>query len=158
MVITMVLGTNLEKSLLKDNLEQLVAVHKFSSVFEMGERLEIDTETTRALLDELLGEGRLEGILDESGDRFFSSKVKVSDAPTLPSSPELVFEHPNTKNGLYVAIAGLVTIVMALVFPNISIGSLAFEDIRAVFVMVGIVLFLGGLMFISRRESKKRIV
>ena len=55
LVITMVLGTNLEKSLLKDNLEQLVAVHKFSSVFEMGERLEIDTETTRALLDELLG-------------------------------------------------------------------------------------------------------
>lgn len=137
---------------LKQTVEQLIEVHKYSSITEISEKLEIDEDSTRELIQDLIEDGSLEGRIDESGSRFFSSNVKVSTAPSLPSGPDIEVQRPDLGNGKYGLVAGFVLFIISEVLPDFSIGFLAMEDLRGILIIISLAIIIASLMFLSRKE------
>lgn len=137
----------------KEKLVNLVIEHNVSAITILSETLKLDPEAVIELINELLSENELHGVLSVDGKRFFRSDAKVSDAPVIhrdDTMPE--FLSYDTRPGKTIAIIGFLVIIGgALVGSNAT--DVTEENFGAVLFLVGLVIFLSGLYLVTKRDT-----
>lgn len=137
----------------KSQLVELVNAENVSAIRVMADELEISLEDVKALIDECIAEGQLQGSITEDGQRFFKTDIKLSEAPVIPSevqTPE--FLKFDVRPGIITSVIGLIVIAVGVIL-NYYAMDLIQQDFGIIFVLVGIVLLFSGMLCLSRRKT-----
>lgn len=137
----------------KSDLIELVNKENVSAIRIMADRLDIEPDEVRTLIEESLSEGTLVGSMTEDGERFFKTEFKLSDAPVIHSevkAPE--FLEFDVRPGIAISIIGFVTIVFGIFINTITMDIIE-QDFGAIVVFVGIIILFSGLFCLSRRKT-----
>ncbi len=136
----------------KEKLVNLVVEHNVSAIMILSEKLKLDPEAVIELINELISEDKLHGMISEDGKRFFRSDAKVSDAPVIHRDeymPE--FLSYDTRPGKAIAIIGFIVLIggglvnyYATVVPE--------RDFAAILFFVGLAIFFGGLYLATKKQ------
>lgn len=131
---------------------QLITEGHLSSIEAISDELGIHPDTTRDIIQELVEAEALSGAFDVTSERFFRSDVRTSTAPIIPSQRQdiPIIVESETRLGKYVSILGLVMFIVGQFFPDSLVSGSLLADIGAVIVIGGLVVFIFGLMFLSR--------
>jgi hypothetical protein len=137
----------------KSHLIRLIQNENISAIIVMSEKLNIDPDGVIAMINELIADGDMEGSFSEDGSRFFKSSVTISKAPVIPRDekpPE--FMSYNSKPGKVIALIGFLVLAGGVVV-NASATDIQEQNIAAVLILIGLLVFLIGLYFIARRGT-----
>ena len=139
---------------MKERLVLLVKVDDLSSVQMMSSDLGISEEEVRIFLTELTQEGTLNGYLSEDGERYFKRDVKVSEAPVIHREEDVPdFLKFDTRPGRIAAIFGLALAAIG-VFGLVNSGDdLQMENFGAVLTLIGAVVTMAGLFYLTMRKT-----
>ena len=116
--------------------------------------LGISQEEVRTILTELTQEGTLKGYLTEDGKRYFKRDVKVSEAPVIHKKDDVPeFMKFDTRPGKMAAMFGLVLAASGFIGLVNSGDNLQMENFSAALTLIGVVVTLAGLFYISMRKT-----
>ncbi len=127
--------------------------HNVSAIAILSEKLELDEEAIIELINELISEDKLHGMMSEDGARFFRSDAKVSDAPVIhrdDTMPE--FLSYDTRPGKVIAIIGFIVLIGAGLINYYS-TDVTEENFAAILFLVGLAIFLSGLYLVTKKET-----
>ncbi|MHA2005552.1 MAG: hypothetical protein ACW960_15925 [Candidatus Thorarchaeota archaeon] len=127
-----------------------------SSIQVMSERMGLEMEEVIFLLNEMIGEGSLEGQVTPDGLRFFRDKVKVSDAPKIELPDEgPAFLRYDTRPGKIIAILGLAVLIIGLGVSYIAAETQSplFLNVAMMLLGIGTILMMVGGCQVSRRPA-----
>ena len=125
-----------------------------SAIELLAKIVRTDEEGTRALIEELVKEGKLEGYITEDGRRFFRTQVRVSDKPKIQSEDKLPdFMTYNTAPGRIVAAIGATMGIIGVAFLALSGGIMYYENIGLTVLLFGVVVMLSGCFWIGRKKT-----
>ena len=137
----------------KDALIDLVMNKNVSGIQIFADRLKITSEEVIELINELLEEGKLHGTLTEDGSRFFKSDVKLSAAPSIErDDAPPSFLNFNAKPAIATVILGVIIIVFGLIVNAFALDVVE-QNFAAVLILVGLMILLAGLYYISLRKT-----
>ncbi len=137
----------------KEKLVNLVVEHNVSAITILSEKLKLDPEAVIELINELVSENELHGVISEDGKRFFSSDAKVSDAPVIHrDDKQLEFLSYDTRPGKVIAIIGFIVLIGAVLVNNYA-TDVNEHDFAAILFFVGLTIFLGGLYLVTKRDT-----
>ncbi len=137
----------------KEKLVNLVIEHNVSAIMILSENLKLDQEVVIELINELVAENELHGVISEDSKRFFRSDAKVSDAPVIhrnESMPE--FLSYDARPGKVIAIIGFLILVGGALVTYFA-TDVTEADFAAVLFLVGLAIFLGGLYLATKRDT-----
>ncbi len=127
-----------------------------SSVQMMSERLGVEMEEVVSLLNEMIGEGSIEGQVTPDGLRFYRSKVRVSEAPRVPVKDEgPAFLKYNTRPGRIMAILGFIAVIAGLGVSFIASESQSvfMLNVSMLLLLVGTIIMILGAYQVGRRPA-----
>ncbi|MHA1903501.1 MAG: hypothetical protein ACXADL_01825 [Candidatus Thorarchaeota archaeon] len=151
-------NSNLTAEATKEGLLELVVDARLSSVDLMSTQLNTDDDTIVLYLEDLIREGRVNGVLSQDKSRFFRSDLEVSKAPVVPSiGEEPVIKKIDSGMSKYVAIAGMILIVSSAISLNLTLGTLFFENFFRMLFMISIVILAAGCIGISRKNPPSSV-
>jgi hypothetical protein len=137
----------------KSQLVNLILNKNISATVTMSEKLGVDTSDVISMINELLVTGDLSGSLTEDGSRFYKSSVKVSTAPTIPRDEKLPkFLSYDTRPGKVIAIIGFLVLAGGVVV-NAFAADISDQNLAALLILIGLLVFLIGLYFVARRGT-----
>jgi len=137
----------------KEKLLHLVVENNVSAIMILSEKLELDPEAVTELINELVTENALHGVISEDGKRFFRNDAKVSGAPVIhrnESMPE--FLSYDTRPGKAIAIIGFLVLIGGGLVSYYA-TDVAEADFAAILFLVGLAIFLGGLYLATKRDT-----
>ncbi|MCK4566077.1 MAG: hypothetical protein KAU48_02100 [Candidatus Thorarchaeota archaeon] len=136
----------------KEKLIGLIMEHNVSAIVILSEKLELDQDAVIELINELVSENGLHGIISEDGVRFYRSDAKVSDAPVIHRDDKLPeFLSYDTRPGKVIAIIGFIVLIGAGLV-NYYATDVPERDFAALIFLVGLVIFLGGLYLATKKQ------
>lgn len=153
-MIIMTLERPQNKAQLDEFVERAINEYKLSSIREMSEIADVSVERVVEVIQELLNNNRIDGRLDLENERFFSSKVDVSTAPSIKNSTNARIIQPDNKYGKYAILSGAALMVIDELIPTFTINSISSADIKGILLLVGLGLIFGGLYYIGQRGTK----
>ena len=122
----------------------------------MSDRLGIEMEDVVSMLNEMIGEGSLEGQVTPDGQRFFRKEVEVSKAPRITVSDEgPAFLRYDSRPGKIIGIIGLIVILIGLGISYLASESQSFAMLNQAIAAIGIgilLMIIGGYQ-IGRRPT-----
>jgi hypothetical protein len=143
---------------LKTKLYQLVAESKMSSLDMISDMVGTDEEMVRAVLEELLEDGSLNGSFTEDGHRFFLSEVSISTAPKAAMQDKgYEVARADTRNGRMVLFTGLAMMIGGYITLNLTSIHAMMEHLGGAIVMIGLVVLIIGWLMISRADPPSNI-
>ncbi len=143
---------------LKTRLYQIITEKRISALSMLSDMVASDEEQTKALLEELVEEGALEGSFTHDGNRFFLSDVKVSSAPTaLTKGKGFTIKKVETRNGKLVLSSGLVMMITGYLMRGLIAFNAMFENAGVSFITTGLVILIVGGLMITRADPPSNI-
>lgn len=143
---------------LKSRIYHIIMNEKISSLRMISRMSGTDEVKARSILDELVGEGTLEGAFTEDGQRFFLSDIKVSSAPISPTQDEgFSIKKVDTKLGNVVLISGVVMMFAGYVARGLVTISTMMESIGSAVIMIGLVVLIVGWLMITRADPPSNL-
>ncbi len=137
----------------KEKIVSLIMKHNVSAIAILSENLELDQEAVIELINELISENGLHGMVSEDGVRFFRSDAKVSDAPVIHREDHLPeFLSYDSRPGKVIAIIGFIILIGAGLVTNYA-TDITEENFAAGLFLVGLVIFLGGLYLVTKKDT-----
>ncbi len=137
----------------KEKLVSLIMKHNVSAIAILSEKLELDQDAVIELINELVSENGLHGIISEDGVRFYRSDAKVSDAPVIHREDKMPeFLSYDTRPGKVIAIIGFIVLIGAGLV-NYYATDLPERDFAAILFFVGLVIFFGGLYLVTKKKT-----
>lgn len=137
----------------KEKLVNLVIEHNVSAIVTLSENLKIEPEAVIELINELISENKLHGMLTDDGSRFYRSDAKVSDAPVIPRDDEEPdFLTYDTRPGFAIAIIGALVLVGGTLVNNYA-TDIAERDFAAMLFLIGIAILFCGLYLVAKRKT-----
>ena len=137
----------------KDELVDLVMNENVSAIQILVDRLGITSDEAIELINELLGENRLNGTLTEDGTRFFKTDVKLSEAPTIERDNDPPdFTSFNSRPGIVITIIGFIIVASGVIANSFSTDAIE-QNFAAILILVGIFVAFTGLYLISKRKT-----
>ncbi|MBN2230943.1 MAG: hypothetical protein JW779_15265 [Candidatus Thorarchaeota archaeon] len=139
-------------------LYQSVVQGKISSLELISQMNEMDEDSVRQLLQELIDEGTIEGNITEDGKRFFLADAKVSDAPIILkhySEPEI--GKVNTKTAKILLLTGFLMMVAGSILRGLIIIHVGMENAGVALFMIGLVVLTAGWIQFSRSNPPSNI-
>lgn len=137
----------------KKKLVSLIVEHNVSALVILSEKLELDQEAVTELINELVSANELHGMISEDGVRFFRSDAKVSDAPIIHHDDKLPeFLSYDTRPGKAIAIIGFIVLIGASLV-NYYATDVIEGNFAAGLFLVGLVIFLGGLYLVTKKDT-----
>lgn len=137
----------------KEKLVNLVIEHNVSAIVTLSENLKIEPEAVIELINELISENKLHGMLTEDGTRFYRSDAKVSEAPVIHrDEEEPVFLAYDTRPGFVIAIIGAIVLAAGAIVNNYAID-VPEHDFAAMLFLVGLAILFGGLYLVAKRKT-----
>jgi len=137
----------------KEKLVSLIMKHNVSAIAILSEKLELHEEAVIELINELVSENELHGVISEDGKRFFSSNAKVSDAPVIHRDDKMPeFLSYDTRPGKVIAIIGFIVLIGAGLILNYA-NDMTEENFGAGLFLVGLVIFLAGLYLVTKKDT-----
>jgi len=138
----------------KEKLVRLVLDEDISSILLLSEKLELEDDVVRNLLEQLVQEGALNGYLTEDGKRFFRKDVEVSDKPIIHhEAPPSRMVEKDEKAQKSVAIFGMFMIIIGVIMLLTSQGDISIENFATALLLVGGVFAMCGCYIIGRRKT-----
>ncbi len=137
----------------KEKLVNLIVEHNVSAIVIMSEKLKIDPEAVVELINELVSEDKLHGILTEDGTRFYRSDAKVSEAPVIShedSEPD--FLSYDTRPGIVISIIGAIILIGGSLV-NVYATGITEQNFAAALFLIGLVILFGGLYLVTKRNT-----
>ncbi|MFW9958038.1 MAG: hypothetical protein ACFFCT_08205 [Candidatus Odinarchaeota archaeon] len=143
---------------LKLKLQEIVSIGKISSIEMICEYTGTDEDSTRELLEELVGDGIINGSFSDDGSRFFLSEVKVSDAPVLMKHDEdLDIKNVSTKAAKTVSLIGFTMIVVGWIFQGLTSIHQGMENAGIALFMIGLLVMTAGCIQFSRYNPPEKL-
>ncbi len=139
---------------LEDFVEKAINEYKLSSIREMSEIANVSNDTIVEVIQKLITENRIDGRIDLEDERFFSSRIDVSTAPTVKSSTEARIVQPDNKYGKYAILSGAAIIIVDELIPIFTINSISMADVKGILLLMGLGLIIGGLYYTSQRGTE----
>jgi hypothetical protein len=137
----------------KEKLVSLIMNHNVSAIAILSEKLELDQDAVIELINELVSENGLHGIISEDGVRFYRSDAKVSDAPVIHREDKMPeFLSYDTRPGKVIAIIGFIVLIGAGLVNYYS-TDVTEENFAAILFLVGLAIFLSGLYLVTKKET-----
>ena len=137
----------------KEKLVSLIMNHNVSAIAILSEKLALDQDAVIELINELISENGLHGMVSEDGVRFFKSDAKVSDAPVIHRDDKLPeFLSYDTRPGKIVAIIGFIVLIGAGLINNYA-TDVTERDFAAILFFVGLTVFFGGLYLATKKQT-----
>ena len=137
----------------KEKLVNLVIEHNVSAIMILSEKLKLDPEAVIELINELISEDKLHGMISEDSVRFFRSDPKVSDAPVIHRDDKLPeFLSYDTRPGKVIAIIGFIVLIGAGLVGYYA-TDVNEENFAAILFFVGLAIFLIGLYMVTKRDT-----
>lgn len=136
----------------KKKLVNLIVEHNVSAIAILSEKLELDQDTVIELINELISENDLHGMISEDGVRFFRSDAKVSEAPVIHRDEKLPeFLSYDTRPGKVIAIIGFIVLIGAVLINSYA-TDVPEQNFAATIFVVGLVIFLSGLFLATKKQ------
>lgn len=137
----------------KDELVDLVMNENVSAIQILVDRLDITSDEAIELINELLGENRLNGTLTEDGTRFFKTDVKLSKAPTIERDDDPPdFTSFNSRPRIVITIIGFIIVAAGVIVNSFSTDAVE-QNFAAILILAGIFVAFTGLYLISKRKT-----
>jgi len=137
----------------KEKLVNLIVEHNVSAIVTISENLKIQPEDVVKLINELISEDKLHGMITEDGTRFYRSDAKVSEAPVIPREDEMPdFLSYDTRPGIAIAIVGAIILVAGGVVSNFA-TDVPEADFAAMLFLLGLSILFGGLYLVAKRKT-----
>ncbi|MHA1927752.1 MAG: hypothetical protein ACTSV2_04125 [Candidatus Thorarchaeota archaeon] len=137
----------------KEKLVSLIMKHNVSAIAILSEKLKLDEEAVIELINELISENGLHGMISEDGVRFFRSDAKVSDAPVILRDDKLPeFLSYDTRPGKVIATIGFIILIGSGLILNYA-TDITEENFGAGLFLVGLVIFLAGLYLVTKKDT-----
>jgi hypothetical protein len=143
---------------MKTILYQIIAENKVSSLRMISDMVGTDDEQTRSMIEELVGEGALEGSFTSDGQRFFLSDVEVSTAPLAPTKDQgYDIEKADTKQGKLVLISGIVMMIVGYIVRGFTFLFEIAGQVGTGTLMLGLAVLIIGWLMITRADPPSNI-
>lgn len=138
----------------KEKLVRLILDEDISSILLLSEKLGLDGDAIRNLLEQLVQEGALNGYLTEDGKRFFRRDVEVSHKPIIhrEDPPSRIIERDN-KSLKWVAIFGGFLMANGFGMMLTSQGDLSIENFAVALMLVGAIFAMCGCYLIASQQT-----
>ena len=143
---------------LKFKLHELVAHGKMSSIEMISEQVGADEETTRDVLQELVEEGSISGVLSEDGTRFYSTDLRRTTAPIVPHD-EYVLKNDvhDSKQGKIIAVTGIILLILGAIVRGLRTIDFRFDNVGTAVFMIGFIVLVVGWVLFSRANPPERV-
>ncbi len=137
-------------------IEYLIST-KVSSIEMISRDIDLSIESTCALFEELVAADIIHGCFSDDGTRFFKSDVKVSAAPSVGKNEDLMIQKKDTSIGKYTSISGIVAIIIGQILSQLNWLLGEFIQVGAILVLLGMGFFVGGLIYISKKDPPGKV-
>lgn len=136
----------------KEKIVSLIMTHNVSAIAILSKKLELDPDAVIELINELVSENVLHGLISEDGVRFFRSDAKISDAPVIHRDDKMPeFLSYDTRPGKVIAIIGFIVLIGAGIV-NYYATDVPERDFAAILFFVGLIIFFGGLYLATKKQ------